>query len=74
MTVGHIDCFTCHDPHRWSHRVDLAHPDPGTNVEGDDLSSFLRNPSEQTLCADCHGQATLWKYNYFHDPNKRKRY
>lgn len=71
--VGHIDCFTCHDPHTWSHRDDLAKP-RSENDEGNDLTSFLRNPSHLTLCTDCHGPNTLWKYNYYHDPNKRKRY
>jgi predicted CXXCH cytochrome family protein len=71
-TVGHIDCFTCHDPHKWSYRKDLQ--TPGKNAEGNDLTSFLRNPSQRTLCTDCHGENTLWKYNYYHDPVKRKRY
>ena len=73
MTVGHIDCFTCHDPHTWSHRTDLQKPGE-VNAEGNDLTSFLRNPSHLTLCTDCHGPNTLWKYNYYHVPNKRKRY
>ena len=72
-TVGHIDCFTCHDPHTWSYKKD--HQKLGqANEEGNDLTSFLRNPSQLTLCTDCHGESTLWKYNYYHDPVKRKRY
>jgi len=70
-TVGHIDCFTCHDPHKWSYR-DMK-PGKG-NAEGNDVTSFLRNPSQMTLCKDCHGAGTLWKYNYYHDSVKRKRY
>ena len=72
-SVGHIDCFTCHNPHQWSYRADLQQP-KGENEEGNDLTSFLRNPSQLTLCTDCHGENTLWKYNYYHDPVKRKRY
>jgi predicted CXXCH cytochrome family protein len=72
-TVGHIDCFTCHNPHSWSYKADLQ-KQSGNNPEGNDLSSFLRNPSQLTLCKDCHGESTLWKYNYYHDPVKRKRY
>jgi len=73
QTVGHIDCFTCHDPHTWSYKAELQKPGRG-NEEGNDLTSFLRNPSQLTLCTDCHGENTLWKYNYYHDPVKRKRY
>jgi len=69
---GFIDCFTCHDPHKWSFN-DRIKPDL-ENDEGDYMSSFLRNPSSETLCSDCHGVGALWKYNYYHDPVKRKRY
>ncbi len=71
--VGHIDCFTCHDPHSWSYKSDFQKVS-SDNEEGNDLTSFLRNPSQLTLCSDCHGESTLWKYNYYHDPVKRKRY
>ncbi len=72
-TFGFIDCFTCHDPHKWSFKADLAKT-RSENDEGDYMTSFLRNPSHKTLCTDCHGTNTLWKYNYYHDPVKRKRY
>ncbi len=72
-TVGYIDCFTCHNPHKWSYRKELQIPKTD-NDEGTRLTSFLREPSAKTLCADCHGENALWKYNYFHDPIKRKRY
>lgn len=71
--VGFIDCFTCHDPHRWSFKKDTS-VEAGVNEEGNYMTSFLRNPSYQTLCTDCHGANTLWKFNYYHDPVKRKRY
>ena len=70
---GFIDCFTCHDPHKWSFEDDLV-TSHQVDKEGDYLTSFLRNPSYKTLCIDCHGEATLWKFNYYHDPVKRKRY
>jgi len=72
-TVGFIDCFTCHDPHRWSFDPDNL-VKSGENEEGNYMTSFLRNPSHKTLCTDCHGANTLWKFNYYHDPVKRKRY
>ncbi len=79
MTVGHIDCFTCHNPHSWSYKPEFQKLGLGSKggddgQEGNDLTSFLRNPSQLTLCTDCHGESTLWKYNYYHDPVKRKRY
>jgi predicted CXXCH cytochrome family protein len=70
---GFIDCFTCHDPHKWSFDANLLQTG-SENAEGDYMTSFLRNPSSETLCADCHGIGTLWKFNYYHDPVKRKRY
>ncbi|MCF6238965.1 MAG: hypothetical protein L3J79_09180, partial [Candidatus Marinimicrobia bacterium] len=72
-TVGFIDCFTCHDPHTWSYN-DLLAKQHTDNDEGDFMTSFLRNPSKQTLCTDCHGPNTLWKFKYYHDPQKRLRY
>lgn len=69
---GFIDCFTCHNPHKWSYN-DKIKPE-SDNDEGDYMSSFLRNLSSETLCTDCHGEGALWKYNYYHDPVKRKRY
>jgi len=72
-TVGYVDCFTCHNPHAWSYKSELR-KSGSKNEEGNDLTSFLRNPSQLTLCTDCHGESTLWKFNYYHDPVKRKRY
>lgn len=71
--VGFIDCFTCHDPHRWSFKPEVM-VEKDKNEDGDYMTSFLRNPSYKTLCTDCHGANTLWKFNYYHDPVKRKRY
>lgn len=71
-SFGFIDCFTCHDPHRWSFNEDDDYHDKYD--DGNYLTSFLRNPSNETLCIDCHGPATIWKFNYYHDPVKRKRY
>jgi hypothetical protein len=49
-----IQCFTCHDVHRWS-------PDSPTEksikgVEGDASNSFLRisNSESSALCLQCH--------------------
>lgn len=70
---GFIDCFTCHDTHKWSFKDNPGKAHTG-NPEGDYMTSFLRNPSNKTFCTDCHGANTIWKFNYYHDPVKRKRY
>ena len=57
----HIDCRTCHNPHLpWR---------PGR--EGSRVQ-FLTNESSETLCATCHGDEALWRYNYYHDPRRRR--
>ncbi|MHC4743793.1 MAG: hypothetical protein ACYS8Z_17900, partial [Planctomycetota bacterium] len=36
---------------------------------------FLRPKAQQSLCADCHGDETLWRFLYYHKdrraPNRR---
>lgn len=52
--AGRVQCFTCHDLHRW----DPNDPDNkgGKNVEGDSSNSFLRksNSFSSALCLECH--------------------
>jgi predicted CXXCH cytochrome family protein len=59
--LGRVDCTSCHNPH-------LAHPLDATEHATD----FLRGPSHGTVCADCHGPSALWKYRYYHHPEKRE--
>ncbi len=51
---GRVQCFTCHDIHRW----DPSNPDNkgGKDIEGDASNSFLRvsNNLSSTLCLKCH--------------------
>ncbi|MFA7330451.1 MAG: cytochrome c3 family protein [Candidatus Delongbacteria bacterium] len=57
----HIDCRSCHDPHQpW--RPDDAHG----------RAQFLTAQSRETLCSTCHGDEALWRYNYYHDPDRRR--
>lgn len=57
----HIDCRTCHDPHvPWRPGHERA------RVE------FLSAASSETLCSTCHGDEAIWRYNYFHNPLRRK--
>lgn len=51
---GRVQCFTCHEVHRWSPKSSTDHG--GKNIEGDGSNSFLRisiNVSSD-LCLDCH--------------------
>jgi predicted CXXCH cytochrome family protein len=58
--VGRVDCTSCHDPHH-------AHVDDSA----DGAETFLRQASTETSCADCHQEKALWKYRYYHNPDKR---
>ena len=52
--TGTMQCFTCHDVHRW----DPGNADNrgGKNITGDASNSFLRISSSRSsaLCAECH--------------------
>jgi len=51
---GRIQCFTCHDVHRWS--PTSSTDQGGKDIEGDGSNSFLRisNNVSSDLCLDCH--------------------
>lgn len=71
--VGFITCPSCHNPHQWDPRKKQA--GNGKNLEGDALTSFLRNSnSEFIVCADCHGKDAIFRYKYYHGKTSRKDY
>jgi predicted CXXCH cytochrome family protein len=53
-TTSVMECATCHNPHIW--RPDRQQHGNKENVEGDGLSSFLRETSvgDPVLCNKCH--------------------
>lgn len=69
---GVISCPTCHNAHQWNPLK--AEEGSGQNTEGNALNSFLRNTSDSSLCADCHGLDSLFRYKYFHGETSRKKY
>jgi len=60
--VGDLSCPSCHNAHQWS---------PLSKGTGARQYKFLRNMSANTFCADCHGPDAIFRYLYFHDPQKR---
>ncbi len=63
--VGVITCATCHGVHQWDAAKNQA--GDGENIEGDARNSFLRHSNtEYFLCADCHGDESLYRYKFFH--------
>ncbi len=69
LTYGKISCPSCHNIHRWSPLSKTK--GTGKNLEGDVSNSFLRTLSYQTNCIDCHGPDAIFRYKYFHIPDKR---
>jgi len=55
ISKGRIQCFTCHDVHRWD--PNSLTQKGGMDVEGNSSNSFLRipNSSSSVLCIACHG-------------------
>ncbi len=61
---GAISCLTCHEPHA-ARSADGMAMGP--------LSSkgmFLRPAAHQSLCVDCHGVETVWRFLYYHKANR----
>ena len=69
VNVGDLSCSSCHSFYQWDHRI--RKPGPGRKVDGNADTSFLRTSSDKTVCIDCHGQAAIWRYLYFHSRQKR---
>jgi len=51
---GRVQCFTCHEVHRWA--PNASTDQDVKNTEGDGSNSFLRisNSASSDLCLDCH--------------------
>jgi len=62
--VGHIACATCHDVHR-ERAAGRAEHLPGLHLR---LPEFV-----EPVCADCHGEQSLFLYKFFHSAASRRR-
>ena len=69
VTAGNLSCASCHNAHQW--QSNLPSKGKGIVVEGSALNSFLRTSSYHLMCKNCHGPEALFKFLYFHDPDKR---
>jgi predicted CXXCH cytochrome family protein len=71
--VGDISCPTCHNAHEWGPPVDEMAT--GKKAKGNPVKSFrfLRNMSYNTFCINCHGAEAIYRYMYFHVPEKRTK-
>ena len=55
--TGRIGCPTCHNPHKHRAEGRPAHLE----------AKYLRLPdTTELLCADCHGEDAIVKYQFFH--------
>ena len=75
VNVGDISCPSCHNAHQWSpfSRRTTAPQNQADNDNGVDKFRFLRNMSTDLVCIDCHGTQALYRYLYFHSPDKREK-
>ena len=71
VIAGDISCPSCHNVHQWNPRVHAK--GKGVNLEGNATNSFLRGQSFITMCKDCHGIDSLFRFKFFHDPKERKK-
>jgi cytochrome c553 len=69
--VGDISCPSCHSAHQWSPLLKGRGTRKTPDGYGARKYKFLRNKSDNTFCADCHGPDAIFRYLYFHDPKKR---
>lgn len=63
-STGAISCLTCHEPHAALSKQQQSIKQIKPHYK------FLRPTVNQTLCSDCHGIETLWRYLYFHQDQR----
>jgi len=64
---GAISCLTCHEPHM------AASTHQAKEGNSPLKRMFLRPAAHQSLCVDCHGIETLWRFLYYHKANRNPR-
>jgi hypothetical protein len=71
--VGEISCPSCHNAHQWSPILQEGAVPQNQKDDGMVKFRFLRNMSNNIVCINCHGRQALYRYLYFHSPDKRKK-
>ena len=71
--VGEISCPSCHNAHQWSPLLREEAVPQARKDNGMYKFRFLRNMSKDIVCINCHGRQALYRYLYFHSPDKRKK-
>jgi predicted CXXCH cytochrome family protein len=71
--VGDISCPSCHNVHKWSTAFEERGGQEDAGGNATETFRFLRIMSYNTVCSNCHGPDSLFRYLYFHDPDKRPR-
>jgi hypothetical protein len=71
--VGEISCPSCHNAHQWSPILQEGAVPQNQKDYGMVKFRFLRNMSNNIVCINCHGRQALYRYLYFHSPDKRKK-
>jgi hypothetical protein len=71
--VGEISCPSCHNAHQSSPIFQEGAVPQNQKDFGMVKYRFLRNMSNNIVCINCHGRQALYRYLYFHSPDKRKK-
>ena len=71
--VGNLSCPSCHNAHQWG--IAAENGGTGNKSEGNRTKSFrfLRTMSYNAVCRECHGPEGIFRYLYFHDPQRRSQ-
>jgi predicted CXXCH cytochrome family protein len=70
VNSGNISCPSCHNAHQWSLTFNKKAINKNSKNKGS-AAKFLRTASYNTVCIDCHGPEGIFRYLYFHQPDKR---
>jgi predicted CXXCH cytochrome family protein len=70
VNAGQISCPSCHDAHQRGLVFNEKGSDKKLQKKGS-TARFLRTESYNIVCVDCHGPDGIFRYLYFHQPDKR---
>jgi predicted CXXCH cytochrome family protein len=71
--VGDLSCPSCHNAHRRGPPFEERRGPKDNGGNETATYRFLRIMSYDAVCKDCHGQDSILRYLYFHDPDQRSQ-